>query len=344
VIKNVQVLRALAALMVICVHLRGLLGTLGLPVFGGGGVDLFFVISGFIMVFTTRIRAPTAIEFFTNRITRVAPIYWVMTLATFTATGLAPFLIRDLSDYSVVNLVKSLFFIPYEKSNGLVQPILFVGWTLNYEMFFYVLFSVGLAMRHYTAGLAGIVAILSSLVLIGLLPHAPDILLDFYTRPIILEFALGMGVGLLVDHLPSQPTAKSRVFAFGSLAFLPVIILAPLAWPGISSFFTAGLPAMLVLTGAVLFERWGKSVSPVSIVGVGNASYALYLIHPIFTAVAEKIGDILHVSGILTVLLILLTFASIVFASLIMHKTIERPLFRLARDMFSVKPFRIQSA
>src|SRR5687767_4907064 len=82
-IDNIQVLRAVAALLVVFVHLDGFLRVLGLRPFGHGGVDLFFVISGFIMVYTTRGRPITPAAFLLNRITRIAPIYWLITLAVF---------------------------------------------------------------------------------------------------------------------------------------------------------------------------------------------------------------------------------------------------------------------
>jgi exopolysaccharide production protein ExoZ len=115
---------------------------LGFDTFGGGGVDIFFVISGFIMVYTTQSHHVGPFSFFVNRVVRIVPIYWLLTLAVFTLAVIAPHLL-GATRAAPSELLKSLLFIPFAKSNGAVQPILFLGWTLNYEMFFYMLFALG---------------------------------------------------------------------------------------------------------------------------------------------------------------------------------------------------------
>ena len=111
-IKNIQALRALAAVMVVFVHLKILLDTIGLPLFGGAGVDLFFVISGFVMVHTTQKRPPSPSEFIRNRIARVVPVYWFMTLGVYGLALSAPRLLGATSG-NVAELCKSLLFIPF---------------------------------------------------------------------------------------------------------------------------------------------------------------------------------------------------------------------------------------
>ena len=137
VLRNVQVLRAFAALLVIFVHLDQLLSRLGVPLFGGAGIDIFFVISGFIMVYTTMDREITPWSFMADRIARIVPAYWAATLGVFFLALVAPSLLQT-SHMQWDELFKSLVFVPFRKATGLVQPVLFVGWTLNYEMFFYL--------------------------------------------------------------------------------------------------------------------------------------------------------------------------------------------------------------
>jgi exopolysaccharide production protein ExoZ len=134
VLKNVQALRAVAAVMVVFVHLDQLGvaagGRSGLFEAGNAGVDLFFVISGLIMVLTTWGRPIGPRRFFVNRLKRVVPLYWIVTLAVFAIAVVAPSLMQA-TRADPVELAKSLLFIPFAKANGLVQPVAFVGWTLN---------------------------------------------------------------------------------------------------------------------------------------------------------------------------------------------------------------------
>src|SRR6185437_14170487 len=134
-LDNIQALRAIAALLVVFVHLAVPVAALGVAPFGAGGVDLFFVISGFIMVYTTVGRPISGAEFLGRRIVRIVPLYWLLTLAVFGIALIAPTLLQ-FTTASWGQLLKSLFFIPFAKANGDVQPVLFLGWTLNYEMFF----------------------------------------------------------------------------------------------------------------------------------------------------------------------------------------------------------------
>ena len=126
-ITNIQVLRFIAAFSVMMVHLP-LIG------FGIWGVDIFFVISGFIMMYVTEKNHK---NFFLKRLIRIIPIYWILTFGVFSVAILKPDLLNNTTaDYE--HLLKSLFFIPFNKNETGHFPILFLGWTLNYEMIFYL--------------------------------------------------------------------------------------------------------------------------------------------------------------------------------------------------------------
>ncbi|MFZ0607334.1 MAG: hypothetical protein WAM75_06630 [Xanthobacteraceae bacterium] len=117
---------------------------------------------------------------------------WLGTLAVFAIAGIAPSLLNSTTT-NVTELIKSLFFIPYVKDNGLTHPVLFLGWTLNYEIFFYGIFAFALS---FGARLAPIIAtaVITSLVLIGLLFPIHTEPFQFWTRPIMLEFLLGVWI------------------------------------------------------------------------------------------------------------------------------------------------------
>jgi peptidoglycan/LPS O-acetylase OafA/YrhL len=181
VIRNVQALRGLAALLVVFVHLDNLLLAIGLSTFGGAGVDIFFVISGFIMVYTTADRHVTPWSFMADRIARIVPIYWLITLAVFCIALVSPMLLQATrADWN--ELVKSLFFIPFTKADGVVAPMFYVGWTLNYEMFFYLLFALGLAFPSNRAGAVAVICCLVCLVGAGLVGQPQNVFGKFYSK------------------------------------------------------------------------------------------------------------------------------------------------------------------
>jgi len=211
---SIQVLRAVAALAVTVAHTYPLVGLeFGIAnyptlITGAAGVDLFFVISGFIMVYASedlfeQQGAPRT--FLLRRIIRIVPLYWLVTTVL-----LAYMLLRYGSpqEHSSRTIAASYFFIPTSNAAGApITPFLAVGWTLNYEMFFYLVFAFGLLLRRAAA-----VIILSVLLIaFGLwgrqlsLPLSLSILAD----PIILEFVFGMLVALAYREGIKLPKAAA---------------------------------------------------------------------------------------------------------------------------------------
>nr|WP_232247679.1 acyltransferase family protein [Pseudomonas putida] len=115
---------------------------------GDFGVDIFFVISGFVMWVTTEGKNKGIREFWVSRILRVAPLYWVFTCVLVAAALLMPSLFFNSRAVDPVFLLKSLFFIPALNPDvGDVTPVYTIGWTLTYEMFFYAIFGLSLALK-----------------------------------------------------------------------------------------------------------------------------------------------------------------------------------------------------
>ena len=154
---NVQALRAVAALMVVWVHLQEMFPDSAfvsrLPS-GYAGVDLFFVISGFIMVASTTSATTTAGTFIVKRYVRIAPLYYAFTALVVGIALLSPSLLKSSSS-DPTDLVRSLAFIPFEKSPDRVYPTYYLGWSLNYEVFFYLVFAGAIAVRHRFRGGGG---------------------------------------------------------------------------------------------------------------------------------------------------------------------------------------------
>jgi peptidoglycan/LPS O-acetylase OafA/YrhL len=337
VVRNVQALRGLAALLVIFVHLETVLPRVGLVQFGGGGVDIFFVISGFIMVYTTMHRDVTPISFISDRIARIVPIYWIVTLAVFGLVLVSPTLVQTTrADWG--ELAKSLTFIPFQKNNGLVAPVLFVGWTLNYEMFFYLLFALGLALPGKKAGPLAVICCLAFLAGAGLVEHPQSVFGKFYTDTVVLDFALGVVIGLTHSKMPLQATMSNKV-AVASLVVTGIILalVLPLIFPEVSTFIVGGLPACLIVAGALTLERWGWVVKAAWGLAMGNASYSIYLTHTFVTETTQKLAAKVQPGAFGSSLLIAATLIAVCVVGILVHQTLEQPLSTVARRLLKAR-------
>ncbi len=349
-IDLVQVLRAIAASMVVFGHSQtaaaGLQGaghgsfvrlTL-LP--WGGGVDLFFVISGFIMVYASQrlFAAPGGgVEFLRRRLVRVAPLYWVCTSA-FLAITLLAHAKGDPRTFSLPAIAASYLFLPFRSfgAHAGTFPLLDLGWTLNYEMFFYVLFALVMGLRRQWA-VAAVIAALTALTLAGVILRPTGAVLLFWTQPIVLDFGLGVLVASLRCSGVRWPTALCWLLAIlGIVAFCldPLKLFSgpvgATASNGVARVLTSGLP-MAILLAAIVLGRdvvW-RPLAP--LVALGNASYSLYLVHPFVLILVEKLvirtGLISRVGLWPIVFLALALSVAAAFAS---FHLLEEPLTRLA--------------
>lgn len=324
---SIQYLRGIAAFLVVLYHATG--NSEARLMFG---VDLFFVISGFIMWVTTYDREITSLQFLKKRFIRIAPLYWTFTLiaAFVVMQGGMPRLQLDV-DWGY--LATSLAFLPgldpepHYATLPSVFPILPVGWTLNLEMFFYVIFAIMLLFSPLRR-LIGVVSVLGVLVLIGLLVNGGYPPVMFYTSSIILEFAAGVLLGWLFtsDRLPEHWGLGAILFVVGILLliFLPL----PFDVRGV----TWGVPALLICTGTLMLEPLIRKYPVFGMELLGDASYSLYLSHIPALAAAHALLPKLGIqNGSLTV------SASIVLATLVgilVYQIYERPLTKVLRDRF----------
>jgi exopolysaccharide production protein ExoZ len=334
---NVQMLRAVAAFMVVFVHLEAL-GKLagfapGWSFFGNAGVDLFFVISGMIMVMTTADGRQTAGGFLRNRIARVAPLYWAITFVTFAIAAVAPSLM-GATTADPVQLVKSLLFVPFEKGNGMMHPTVFVGWTLNYEMMFYVLFALGMMLPGRRSGLVLSGGLLLAVVAAGLVLRPADPVLRFYAQPLVLEFAGGMILGAVLPRLPSARACRWPAVAVGSAAFA-AMVAAGFLWPHTERALIFGVPAVAVVACAVIAERAGLTARAAWLQLLGAASYAVYLTHFFCTQAVVKIAERLDAGPAPALALFPIAFLLVAFVGVAAHRRVELPLTGLARRALS---------
>ncbi|MGB0919773.1 MAG: acyltransferase family protein [Alphaproteobacteria bacterium] len=192
-LEVIQVLRAVAALMVVLLHLCGELmrHVDGLDknyfIIGGSGVDIFFVISGFIICYTTR-NTQSIKTFAIKRLARIIPLYSILTLGLFVILSIAPQFAYS-SEASWPNLIQSLLFIPHEGPTGSVKPLLKLGWTLNYEMLFYTVFAVALLAGKWRILVASTVFLVA--VAFGQFYQGNNVPLVFGQTPSFWNFCSG---------------------------------------------------------------------------------------------------------------------------------------------------------
>jgi exopolysaccharide production protein ExoZ len=277
-LETVQYLRAVAAVGVIVFHALGLLGdrtgfTADWSHLGAAGVDLFFVLSGFIMWVTAIDRDEDAGTFVFRRITRIVPLYWLVTTAVLFIQIAKPGLMRNGSHDPLHFLLSYLFIACRHPSMPEhFWPPVIPGWTLNYEMLFYGIVSICLGMRKgwrmpFVCG-----SILLP-VCVGLALH-PDGLLAFYTSPLLLEFLFGIGVGaLFTSGYRQSQTVCVLLLLTGAVLF---VVLGEQETPE-SQVLTWGLPLAILVQGAVYIPvRDPGGVKRIFTI-IGDASYSIYL-------------------------------------------------------------------
>jgi len=304
-IEAIQILRAVAALGVTLTHAGLALNHYGdlnvtWTVRGISGVDLFFLISGFIVVFISFAdpkAKPAPSRFLLRRLIRIVPLYWLVTTV---------YLVFDA--YPVERVAGSYLFLPLGH-----PPVVPPGWTLEYEMFFYVMFAACLFFTRRVA----VPLLVLSLFAVTLTGAA------VYSDRIVLEFALGTLVGLAyLEGFRASWSVRCAAIACG-------IALLIAADPGYHRFISFGLPCGLILAGAVLGPppKFATSIGPLIL--LGDASYALYLTHmPIVRVVARAMRD----SGINLEIFQITYFVAAVGAAVgvatLVHLFIEKPMTR----------------
>ena len=280
-VLSIQYLRGIAAIMVVALHASNNVYAVGMS-----GVDIFFVISGFIMWTTTVGTNLSPAGFMRRRLLRIVPLYWAMTVFTALVSLNPPAIGLGVS---VDHLVRSLLFLPANVTQPgnpfLPAPVLDVGWTLNLEMYFYLVFAAGLLLAPRMR-MALVTAVIATPVILGFfIADRLPIELRFYTRPELLEFIAGVALGAV--YAERRAPHGSRTAALLAAAAL---ILFATGQPSID--FRAlhfGLPALLLCAAGLAAEpllqrrpiRFAKLL--------GDASYSIYLIHIPMLAVVRKI-------------------------------------------------------
>ena len=349
----IQVLRGLAALAIALLHLepewrqRGFVPegwTRPFPL--EAGVDVFFVISGFVMVYASHAlfgRPGAARLFLVRRIARVVPLYWLTTAFVLVLLVVKPELMRSaLATPGLV--VASFLFVPWPRPDGVVQPVYTLGWTLNYEMFFYLVFSAALAFGlARRAAVAAIACLLVGLVALGLARPSLPQPLGFWTSPMQVEFVLGMLLGLArIEGTTLPPAARLVLAALGTGLFWWIGGDAVLR-TGRDNALLFALPAACLVAACGLAAgrpeglardrmpaRWPARLGE----SLGDASYAIYLLHPFAIRSTVRAIEGLGLAPALGPIgITAAALAATIALALLSHRLVERPLTRLARRL-----------
>ena len=263
-IASIQYLRALAALSVSLYHTLNIVQYLEnrhIAYFYilSSGVDLFFCISGYIIWTTNWCKPVSPLQFTWNRLTRVVPLYWVFTgLAAIVSFFSNP----ESTSLSVHAIVFSLLMVPY--SSWKMWPILGVGWTLNYEMFFYAVFAILMMVAPRKNLFITVLSFMAAMVVLGQSVEFKQPALIVYTGSMLTEFMFGMIIGRISTsgYLP-----RSRMIGIGFIVLgVAAMLVASPTYEADLKFRPSvwGLPCALILVGTLTMSAAGKGANPVS--------------------------------------------------------------------------------
>lgn len=335
---SIQLLRGLAALAVALAHLHAVESRLaGAPLLGSwalagfGGVDLFFVISGFVMVWTTRDlqgRAGAVPGFAFARAARIYPLWWLVCGALVAVWLVRPEWVYASHHTQAPDILRSLLLVPAP-----TLPLHAVGWTLIHELWFYLVFAaLLLAPARWLPGLLGLWALVVAGAALALpAPQSP--LLALVRHPLTLEFILGAGVGLMATRgIWPAPGLLVQV----GLVWMAVAAIAARSdanvlfageWWRVVAF---GLPSALLVWGLAGMERQGWR-APRFGVRLGDWSYALYLIHvPVFAALGRLAAPVSTQGQLDSLILLPAALVAAIAAAAILHIAFERPVQKAA--------------
>ncbi|MEA2879287.1 MAG: exopolysaccharide production protein ExoZ [Hyphomicrobiales bacterium] len=335
-LKSIQLLRAVAALGVLTLHaatekvayLGGEPGPFKNFLLGAAGVDLFFVISGFVMVYSSESlfgRADAPRKFLLRRLARIAPLYWAVTIAII-AYIYAVHGAKLWEIYSPASLAASFLFYPYPRLDGLAFPVHLLGWTLNYEMFFYAVFAVAILLPRRLA-VPVVTAVFVALVLLGRSVTLP-LPFAFWANSIIWEFCLGMLIAYAYREGVRLPPAAAWALGIAACLGLAAMHNPPQAWGEWRVFFW-GLPSAALVASCALSESTWRPRPAGRFFGLlGDASYSLYLVHPLtFPLVRWTVGRGIDFSSVPWVYAGI-AFLAAIAASIACYWVFERPITR----------------
>ncbi len=320
---SVQILRGVAALMVVMFHILLKAQILNLTEIsfpqGAAGVDLFFIISGFIMVYITDNKDFHFFDFLKKRLLRILPLYWMLSLVAALVYIYNPAIVN--SHNGETSILSSFSLIPIDGKVMLLE----VGWTLRYEFLFYFLFSLSLFLfkRH----------VATCFIIIGMICMLPIIFgynfyIGYISNPIIIEFLFGMNAYFAYK----REILKTALLAAITCVILTIVIL--FISHDISQIRAVyyGLPMLVVFMTFIYLEKTLKEnnrLLPRAAKYIGDASYSIYLSHTFTIAICAKLTILFPHHIEIQILFIPLSMAASIIVGVLCYELIEKPIHKL---------------
>lgn len=327
---SINILRFIAASFVLFSHIENKayqynILSLEWYKFRGPGVDIFFVMSGFVICLTTARKNITPMEFLKGRMQRILPLYWFFTTLALFIFLYNPSLINKSGGY--VSVIASYFLIPGEH-----KFLVHNGWTLSYDVYFYIIFALSLYFLRNKINYIALIAILTLLPAIGMVVLGLDNI--FFFNVILLEYALGIFAYLIYIELN---------LSFILNIFLIVLGAALILFQNIFNVFDTifgralegGVPAFLCVVGIIGLESFFRSHYHkfVKLIDrLGDASYSIYLSHPFILVIGTKLYISYYFFQNLNFALFL--YVICIFIGYYVNKFIEVPLNRKVKISF----------
>ena len=327
--ERIQQLRLVAVTVVVAfhafkmsrMHMAG--GTrLGWLIHGDLGVDLFFVISGFIICYTASRRERDWRLFLRQRLTRIVPLYWLLTALMLALIVALPHTLGRGGQPTIGHVLLSFGFGSFLTGR---MPLVYVGWSLEYEMLFYL--AGAAAMAGLRRPWRWLPILLALVVAAGAVARPPiDSAAYALARPMLLEFAMGVLIGSFVtEGRVPWPGIAAVGAALLSLAFYP---LGQEVW----RVWFAGIAAAGLLMLAIRQDRRAPVRSLIGRIAAtaGDAAYSIYLIQVLSLSAFAKLAARLA-PGLAPDLFVLLATAGTIAAGIALHRLVEQPLLHLLR-------------
>jgi exopolysaccharide production protein ExoZ len=342
-LQNIQALRGIAVLVVVLFHLYLIEKKYGgantiLPdwlQFGMFGVDLFFVISGFVMVTVTRGKfqqTRQALLFLYHRVSRIYPLYWVYTTLALLVFIIQPSWVNS-SQGNQINILASYLLLPDD-----ILPLVQVGWTLIHEIYFYLVFFLIMLLLPEKLLIGTMIVWGIVISIFGSTSGNPTY--NLITHPLTLEFLAGC---ILAVHYHNAKDLKVNgywlvaiagvgLFAavFGYAHYESQTAAAPEGWWRVLYY---GIPATVIVFCITHAERKNVILHG-ALVQSGNASYSIYLSHLFTINVVGRVWSIFAVDSIFdNIIALLVAFIAVIVAGFISYWYIETPLLNLTRKV-----------
>jgi exopolysaccharide production protein ExoZ len=346
VFKNIQAVRAAAVYLVVIRHLidswNNYTGAhFGYPIdLPGGFSDLFFVVSGFVLAESVRGRPIPASTFLMKRLMRIVPLYWLVTIVVFIST-LFGFRTFGLISPGFPLLVRSLLFLPTFDGGTVLAPVLFVGWTLNFQVLLYILFALSLTLKRVIAPEISLLLLILTTLCLPYILYSPE--LEYFGSEILLAFYFGALVSSVFSKSPLQEIHSAKFFGgclvVGSslLTGLAIFLRAPLV---AHLHLLNGGAAALIIFGASGLERKGHCVRDNRVLAQGAASYSIFLYHPLVLQLTGKamIATGLNSTVLGTLVGYGLTIVAVGITGSFAYKLVEQPMNQVLTSVF-FKPY-----